>query len=70
VLCNLYRNQKDSIGYHADNEPELGKNPVIASVSLGAVRKFKLKHKLSKKVIEVELASGSLLVMKGEVQNH
>src|SRR5690606_4503130 len=44
VLLNLYRNGKDSMGWHADNEPELGRNPVIASVNLGAARRFMLRH--------------------------
>ncbi|MBC9798522.1 alpha-ketoglutarate-dependent dioxygenase AlkB family protein [Sinomicrobium weinanense] len=70
-LLNLYRNGKDSNGWHADDEPELGKNPVIASVSLGAERYFHLKHKKEKQLKhKLLLESGSLLIMKGETQHH
>ena len=70
-LLNLYRNGQDSNGWHADDEKELGVNPVIASVSFGATRKFKLKHKtdLSQK-LTIELKTGSLLVMKGKTQHY
>lgn len=68
VLLNLYRNGSDSVAWHADDEPELGSNPTIASVSLGATRKFQLKHNLTKEVFGVELPSGSLLVMSGDTQ--
>ncbi|MFT5812390.1 MAG: alkylated DNA repair dioxygenase AlkB [Psychroserpens sp.] len=44
VLANLYRNQQDSVGWHSDDEPELGKMPTIASLSFGAEREFQLKH--------------------------
>lgn len=69
VLLNLYRDGQDSMGWHRDNEPELGPEPCIASVSLGAVRKFRFRKvgDPSQKV-EVELASGSLLVMSGRTQ--
>lgn len=70
VLLNLYRNGKDSNGWHADNEKELGKNPVIASVSFGAERSFHLQHNsildAKQKII---LEHGSLLIMKGETQH-
>lgn len=70
-LANLYRNGQDSNGWHADNEKDLGKNPVIASVSLGEARTFSLKHRsdhsLKHKIL---LESGSLLLMKGETQHH
>ncbi|MDO6597590.1 alpha-ketoglutarate-dependent dioxygenase AlkB [Oceanihabitans sp. 2_MG-2023] len=70
-LANLYRDGKDSNGWHADNEKELGKNPIIASVSFGEERMFYLKHKtnksLKKKLI---LKSGSLLLMKGATQEN
>ena len=70
VLLNLYRDGKDSNGWHADNEPELGKNPVIASISLGATRFFQLKHNLNKsQKIKIELTHGSLLLMEGETQH-
>ncbi len=69
-LLNLYRDGKDSNGWHADNEKELGKNPIIASLSLGAPRYFHLKHTtipdLKHKIL---LESGSLLVMQDETQH-
>lgn len=70
-LANLYRDGKDSNGWHSDNEKELGKNPVIASVSFGASRCFHLKHRTNKLLKhKLELTSGSLLLMKGETQHH
>jgi alkylated DNA repair dioxygenase AlkB len=69
VLVNLYRNGQDSNGWHADNEPELGKNPVIASVSLGATRRFDLRHNLTNEKISFDLTNGSLLLMKAEMQH-
>ena len=69
VLLNLYRDGRDSVGWHADAEPELGKNPVIASVSFGATRKFQLRHMHTKEKIELELTHGSLLIMQGEMQH-
>lgn len=71
VLLNLYRNGNDSMGYHADNEKELGKKPVIASVSFGAERMIHFQHndiKNEKKKILLE--HGSLLIMKGETQHY
>ena len=70
VLANLYRNKSDSMGYHADNEIELGKNPIIASLSLGVTRKFNLKHKKSKTLHKMTLTNGSLLIMSGDTQNN
>lgn len=72
VLCNLYRNGADSMGWHSDDEKELGPNPVIASLSLGAVRKFKLKHKYDTGIPmhKMALGNGSLLTMKGTTQHH
>ncbi|CEG61373.1 alpha-ketoglutarate-dependent dioxygenase AlkB family protein [Legionella micdadei] len=70
VLANLYRNGQDSMGWHADNEPELGENPAIASVSLGAVRQFCLRHKKQKTVLQISLGHGSVLVMQGETQHY
>jgi alkylated DNA repair dioxygenase AlkB len=71
ALLNLYRNGEDSVGWHSDNEPELGPMPQIASVSLGASRRFVLKHRRDKQgKIELELASGSLLLMLGDLQEH
>jgi alkylated DNA repair dioxygenase AlkB len=70
VLVNLYRDGKDSNGWHADNEPELGKNPVIASVSLGGSRFFHLRHNTDKsQKLKLELAHGSLLLMEGSTQH-
>lgn len=70
LLLNLYRDGRDSIGVHADDEKELGRNPVVASVSLGAVRKFVLKHIQSNETLSFRLAHGSLLVMAGTCQHH
>lgn len=70
VLLNLYRDGRDSMGRHADAEPELGSNPLVASVSLGAVRSFVLRHRASKEKRELDLAHGSLLVMGGTLQHH
>ena len=59
------------MSWHSDDEKELGVNPTIASVSLGATRRFDLRHKLDKtKTIKLNLTSGSLLLMKGELQHH
>ena len=72
VLANLYRDGADSMGWHADDEPELGRDPVIASISVGAVRRFTMRHAtrpaLSQLVLELE--HGSLLVMSGATQHH
>jgi alkylated DNA repair dioxygenase AlkB len=72
VLLNYYRDHHDSIGFHSDNELELGERPVIASLSLGEERTFILKHKRSKAVEPVRLRSpsGSLLLMKGDTQRY
>ena len=73
VLINYYRDGKDRVAWHSDDEKELGKNPVIASVSLGAERKFKLRHKKYKEnklQHEVFLQNGSLLLMSGSTQHH
>jgi alkylated DNA repair dioxygenase AlkB len=70
-LANLYRNGQDGNGWHADNEKELGKNPIIASVTLGEARHFHLKHRTDKTLREkLLLAHGSLLLMQGETQHH
>ncbi len=69
VLLNLYRNGKDCMGWHRDDEPELGPEPCIASVSLGAVRKFRFRKMGDhRQKAELELGSGSLLVMSGRTQ--
>ena len=69
VLLNRYRSGNDSISWHTDAEPELGKNPVIASVNFGATRKFQLRHIQTREKIEIELMHGSLLIMQGELQH-
>lgn len=72
VLCNLYRNGQDSMGWHQDNEPELGIEPVIASVSFGASRRFQMRHKFdrSQDKLNVELHDGSVFIMSGETQKY
>jgi alkylated DNA repair dioxygenase AlkB len=68
-LLNLYHNGSEGMGWHSDDEKTLGRNPVIASVSFGAARIFKLKHRESKEVVSLTLEHGSLLVMRGETQH-
>jgi alkylated DNA repair dioxygenase AlkB len=69
VLLNLYRDGKDSVAWHSDDEPELGKEPVIASVSLGAERDFMLRRKdQHDRQLKLLLPHGSLLVMQGGTQ--
>ena len=70
VLCNHYRDGADSMGWHADKEKELGRDPVIASLSLGATRRFLLRHNKTKAAVALDLDSGSLLVMQGALQHH
>ena len=70
-LANLYRSGKDSNGWHADDEKELGKNPVIASICFGTERIFHLKHKKDKSLkAKLVLKHGSLLLMKGKTQHN
>jgi alkylated DNA repair dioxygenase AlkB len=69
VLVNLYRDGNDSVSWHADNEEINGSEPVIASVSLGATRRFDLRHKESGETVRVDLEDGSLLVMSGLSQH-
>ena len=69
-LLNLYHSGDEGMGWHSDGEKELKKNGAIASVSLGAERKFAFKHKETKEVISQVLAHGSVLVMKDETQSH
>jgi len=69
VLLNRYRNGNDSISWHTDAEPELGLNPIIASVNFGATRKFQLRHIKTKEKLDIELGNGSLLIMLGELQH-
>jgi alkylated DNA repair dioxygenase AlkB len=69
VLLNRCRSGKDSVSWHADDEPEFGERPVIGSVSLGGTRSFRLGHKTRKELkATVELAHGSLLIMRGDTQ--
>jgi alkylated DNA repair dioxygenase AlkB len=70
VLLNLYRDGQDSMGCHSDDEKELGENPVIASLSLGDERLFKLHHKTRKTTLNVVFGHGDLLVMAGTLQHH
>ena len=71
VLLNRYRDGRDSVSWHADDEPELGPNPVIASVTFGAARAFQFKHKtLPETRQSVTLTDGSLLLMAGATQHH
>jgi len=70
VLANLYRNGSDSIAWHADDEPELGIDPVIASANLGQTRRFDLRHKVTGETVKVPLTHGSVLVMSGATQHH
>ena len=71
VLLNYYRNGNDSMGWHSDDEPELGLNPIIASVNFGQQRRFDFRsksyHQLKHNIL---LANGSLLLMKGNIQHH
>ena len=70
-LLNLYRDGKDSNGWHSDDEKELGRNPVIASVSLGQERYFHLRHKNLKELKhKILLKHGSLLLMSGQTQHY
>ena len=70
VLLNYYRDHRDRMGLHSDDEPELGDRPVLASLSLGEERTFILKHKREKawQPVRLKLTSGSLLLMKGDTQ--
>jgi alkylated DNA repair dioxygenase AlkB len=70
LLLNLYRGGQDSIGFHTDAEPELGENPVVATVSFGSEREFLLRHRRTKEVLTYRVGHGSLLVMGGTSQHH
>ena len=69
-LLNLYHNGDEGMSWHSDNEKELGKAPVIASISLGETRKFSWKHKTIKDRYDLYLEEGSLLIMQGAMQEH
>ena len=70
VLANLYRDGNDSMGLHSDNEKELGKNPIIASLSLGESRDIYFKHKNKKSNLVIPQINGQLLVMYGKTQEY
>lgn len=71
VLLNLYRHGQDSMGWHSDDEPSLGSNPAIASVSFGGTRRFRLRHRFQKETtVTLELDHGSLLIMSGPTQHY
>ena len=70
VLVNLYRNGDDYVGWHADNEPELGEQPFIASLTFGAERQFEFRHKTSSENGRLLLRSGTLLIMQPDFQHH
>jgi alkylated DNA repair dioxygenase AlkB len=71
VLANYYRDGKDSVAWHQDNEPELGHNPVIASLSLGETRQFQLRHTTQKyPTIKLNLPHNALLLMSGDTQTN
>jgi alkylated DNA repair dioxygenase AlkB len=67
-LLNLYHSGAEGMGWHSDDEPELGPEPVIASLSFGAPRRFLFRHRTEKTPVEVMLEHGSLLVMRGACQ--
>ena len=69
-LLNLYHNGEEGLGWHTDNEKELGETPAIASLSFGSTRKFSLKHIKTKQKVDLFLETGDLLVMKGATQKH
>lgn len=70
VLLNYYRDGRDSMGMHSDDEPELGADPAIASVSFGATRTFILHHKRTRQRLKVDLTDGSLVLMTGQLQKN
>jgi alkylated DNA repair dioxygenase AlkB len=70
LLLNLYRGGQDSIGFHSDAEPELGNNPIVPSITLGATRTFVLRHDRTGERRNFELSHGSLLLMGGTLQHH
>jgi alkylated DNA repair dioxygenase AlkB len=70
LLLNYYRSGEDSVGFHADDEAELGRNPVVPSVSLGATRTFVLRHNATGLRHKFDLTHGSLLLMAGTLQHH
>ena len=71
VLMNYYRYGEDSMGWHADDEKELGSNPIIASISFGETRSFQMRHRHNKEIekLSIQLTKGSLLLMTGSTQH-
>lgn len=69
-LLNLYHSGEEGMAWHSDGEKDLKENGAIASLSLGAERKFAFKHKVSKETVSMVLKNGSLLIMKGSTQSH
>ncbi len=67
-LANLYRDGHDSVSWHADDEPELGPEPIIGSVSLGSTRDFKIRNEATSEIATIPLGHGDLVVMRGESQ--
>ncbi len=70
VLCNLYRDGNDSMGWHADNEKELGLNPYLGSLSLGDTRTFRIRHRKTGETYSIEMNNGSLIIMAGCLQQY
>jgi alkylated DNA repair dioxygenase AlkB len=72
ALVNCYRDGQDSVAWHSDDEPELGRNPLVVSLSLGETRSFQLRHKFNKneKKCQITLSSGDLLIMSGSTQHY
>jgi alkylated DNA repair dioxygenase AlkB len=70
LLLNYYRDGNDSVGYHTDWDERVGDNPIVPSLSLGATRRFLLKHVKSKELLTYDLTHGSLLIMAGTTQHH
>ena len=69
LLLNYYRDGRDSMGMHSDDDAELGPDPAIASVSFGATRTFILRHRVTKHTLKIDLNSGSMLLMAGSTQH-
>lgn len=71
VLLNLYRDGQDAMGWHSDDEPELGPEPLVVSLNLGATRRFDFRRKGTSRIeYSLELEHGSLLVMRGPTQHY
>ncbi|MCI0655253.1 MAG: alpha-ketoglutarate-dependent dioxygenase AlkB [Methylococcaceae bacterium] len=70
VLCNLYRDGNDSMGWHADREKELGCDPCLGSLSLGGTRIFRIRHRKTGETHDIESGNGSLIIMAGRLQHY